>query len=327
MQFVDQKVHEMKNKIINRLLPLEKENVISKTTTTSNNFEVPRSNDALAWPSLQSSNRGKTYASVVVKSDKNKKLETSEVRLMESKVNQMLSTENIEATIISSTSTRNGDFMIKFNEKDDVNTIAKKMEDNLGFKAQSRPILLPKMTISYVLKYISLGDSLTELIVKSNKWLQDMVTMDNESFEVLFTYEVKDWGSIVCRMSPKIRAEMIHHGNKIKIENRLCPVKDRFHVLQCGNCLGFGHRMKVCRMETVTCTHCAKDHKWRDCPHKEQENEMRCSNCQEASETGGPSNESSIKHDARSQQCPIYQRQLQKQIERTSWGPGPIPTI
>ena len=201
------------------------------------NFKI---NDTAEWPPLQSSNRGKTYSSVIVKSDNDKKLETSDVSSMESKVNQMLSAEKIHATIMSSSSTKNGDFVIKFSEHDDVNNIARKMEDNLGYKAQSRPIFIPKMTISYVPKYFSLGESVTELIMKSNKWLEEM-TKGGESFEVLFTYEVKDWGSIVCRVSPKLRAEIIRHGNLIKIENRSCPIKDQFHVLQCGKCLGFGH--------------------------------------------------------------------------------------
>lgn len=328
MQFVGQRAHEMKNKIINKLILTEKENTAKETEKTiHNDGEFPRMNYDSAWPSVQRSNRGKTYASVIVKSDKDEKFETSGVRLMESKVNKMLSSENIEATIISSSSTKNGDCVIKFNEKDDVNCIARKMEDNWGIKAQSRPIFSPKMTISYVPKYISLGESVTERIVKSNKWLEELIK-SGECFEVLFTYEVKDWGSIVCRVSPRIRAEIMFNGNMIKVENRSCPIKDRFHVLQCGNCLGFGHKTKVCRKETITCTHCAEGHKWKDCPHKEQKNKLCCSNCQAASsEAGDASHGSSTNHDVRSRKCPVYQRHLQRQIDRTSWSPGPTPTI
>lgn len=325
MQFVDQRAHEMKNRIINKLIHTEKDNTQKETEKTTNDSELPRSNYDTSWPQLQSDNRRKTYASVIVKSNQDKKFETSEVRLMESKVNKMLSSENIEATIISSNYTKNGDCVIKFNQKDDVNCIAKKMEDNLGIKAQSRPILIPKMTISYVPKYISLGELVTELIVKSNKWLEEMIK-SGECFEVLFTYEVKDWGSIVCRVSPKIRAELMLHGNMIKVENRSCPIKDRFHVLQCGKCLEFGHRTKVCRKETVTCTHCAEGHKWKDCPHKDMKEKLCCSNCS-ATADGGISFASSTNHEVRSHKCPIYQRHLKRQIERTSWTPGPIPTI
>ena len=173
MQFVDQKVHEMKNRIINKLLPIEKETVTKgKAKSVHNDCEFPRITDSQVLPSLQS---GKTYASVIVKSEKEKKFETTEIRSMESKVNRMLSSENIEATIISSNSTKNGDCEIKFNKTDDVKSIAKKMENNLGLKAQSRPILIPKMTISYVPKYISLEESVTEQVVRSNKWLEEMV--------------------------------------------------------------------------------------------------------------------------------------------------------
>lgn len=325
LQFVDQRAHEMKNRIINKLIHTEKGNTQKETEKTTIDSDQPRIDFDSKWPKLLPDNRRKTYASVIVKANQDKKFEKSEIRLMESKVNKMLSSENIEATIISSNHTKNGDCVIKFNQEDDVNCIAKKMEDYLGVKAQSRPIFIPKMTISYVPKYISLGESVTELIVKSNEWLEEMIE-NGECFEVLFTYEVKDWGSIVCRVSPKIRAALRFHGNMIKVENRSCPIKDRFHVLQCGKCLEFGHRTKVCRKETVKCTHCAEDHMWKDCPHKEVKEKLCCSNCLVTADRDS-SFASSTNHEVRSRECPIYQRHLKRQIERTNWAPGPIPTI
>lgn len=130
---------------------------------------------------------------------------------MESKVSWMLFSENTntEATIISSISSKNGDCVIKFNESDDVNSIAKKMKRSLGYKAQSRPIFIPKMTIWFRSKehFSQWFFNSTNCEIKKN----------GERFEALFTYEVKDWGIIVCRVSPKIRAEIIFHGNVMKI--------------------------------------------------------------------------------------------------------------
>lgn len=327
MQCINQKIHEMKNRIINKVLSTDKDDTMKRgIKMIPNKSEKSKTNDTTEWPSLQTANRGKTYSSVILKSDNDKKFETSDVCSLEGKVNQMLSSEKIEATIMSSSSTRNGDFVIKFSEHDDVSNIARKMEDNLGYKAQSRPIIIPKMTISYVPKYFYLGGLVTEVITKSNKWLEKMIE-DGESFEILFTYEVKDWGSIVCRVSPKLRAEIIRRGNVIKIENRSCPIKDRVHVLQCGKCLGFGHKTKVCRREAVICTHCAGEHRWMDCPDMMEKDKLCCSNCQAASGAGNVSDEISTKHSARSHHCPVYLRHLQRQIERTSWGPGPIPRI
>lgn len=58
-------------------------------------------------------------------------------------------------------------------------------------------------------KYISVNkETVAELIINSNPWLGKYVE-DGETFEVLFTYEVRDWKSIVLKTSPKIRSEII----------------------------------------------------------------------------------------------------------------------
>ena len=330
-QFVEEKAHEMKNRIINHLLLKDKSNT-SAIKFSTNERETLKINDYEKWPPLKSNankhtqflGRGRPHSTVIVKSDSDRKLKTSEVNKVESQVNQMLSAENINATIHSSLQTRNGDVVIKFDESDDVQAIARKMENKLGYKAHSRSFLLQKMTISYVPKYISLDESVTELIIKSNKWLDEMI-QKGESFKVLFTYEVKDWDSIVCKVSPKVRAEIIQRGNTIKIENRSCPIKDRFHILQCGNCLGFGHRTRMCTKDTLSCSHCGEDHRWKDCSHRDQDEKAHCSNCGKSRSDESSCN--STKHSARSHSCPLYIKQLKKQVEMTSWGDGPVPTI
>ena len=321
IQDVERQMHEMKNRIINHLLLKDKEKTPKvKEPETSLQYRTE-------WPlpTHSRTNREKCHATVTLKSSNDSKLEPSDVQDVESKVNELLSTEKIQATIHSSFANKAGDVVIKFNENDDVNTIARKVENSLGYKANCRSILLPKMTISYVPKYLSVKESVANLIVRSNKWLEEMVS-NGENFEVLFTYEVKDWSSIVCRMSPKIRTEIMLQGNSLKIENRLCPVKDRFHALQCGNCLGFGHKTNVCKKDVPSCSHCGEGHRWKDCPHKENEEKQRCFNC-EKNKDENETTKNDKRHGASSRLCPIYLNQLKKQIERTRWGVGPIPTI
>ena len=145
---------------------------------------------------------------------------------MECEVNNLITKQNINATISSSSSTKTGDIVIRFDQKDDVKVIARKVESEMGYRTQSRPVSLPKLTMSYVPKYISVKtDSVAELLIKSNPWLEDYVK-DGETFDVLFMYEVRDWKSIVLKCSPKIRSEIIRLGNTLRIENRRCPVKD-----------------------------------------------------------------------------------------------------
>lgn len=94
MQLVQQRVHEMKNKIINKLILTEEKKVTkeaNKTATYDCDFQLVNNNSA--WPPLQgttatnTSHQGKMYSFVIVKSSNEKKFETSEMRSMESKVN------------------------------------------------------------------------------------------------------------------------------------------------------------------------------------------------------------------------------------------------
>ena len=323
IQDVEKNMHEMKNRIINHLL---KGKAKPAKALKADEPEILQRN-SLEWPPLARvrSNREKCHSTVTLKSSSDSKLEPSDIQVVESKVHKMISSERMKATIHSSFANKAGEVVIKFNENDDVNTIARKVENNLGYKANCQSILLPKMTISRVPKYLSLSDSVSELIVRSNEWLDDMVS-SGEKFEVLFTYEVKDWSSIVCKVSPNIRTEIINHGNSLKIENRLCPMHDRFHVLQCGNCLGFGHKTKVCKKDAPCCSHCGESHRWKDCPHRDQEEKKHCFNCEKVKKEN-VSNCNQTKHDARSRLCPAYKNQLKKLIEKTSWGFGPFPKI
>ena len=266
--------------------------------------------------------KNKTRSTVLIESDASKKFESSDVTQMESKVSGLISKANIDATISSSSSTKNGDIVIRFDQKDDVKEIANKVESELGYRTQSRSLTLPKLTVSYVPKYISVEkESVAELIIKSNPWLQDCVD-DGETLEVLFTYEVRDWKSIVLKTSPKIRSEIIGLGNTLRIENRRCPVKDRFHIQKCGKCLSFGHKSRAC-FKDQSCAHCSGEHHISDCPVKYDMTKLLCSNCNKSTESGSWGND----HNAHSKSCPMYMKQMKRLIEQTHWGNGPLPNI
>lgn len=318
MQAIDTKVHEMKNRIINFLLRGVSNNT-KKCDPSSLHQNSAIDLKANEWPHLP---KNTARSTLLIKSDKSKKFESSDVHQMECKVSNLISKEEINATISSSTSTKNGDIVIRFDQKDDVKEIANKVENELGYRTQSKSLSLPKLTVSYVPKYISVEkESIAELIVKSNPWLHDHV-QNGEKLEVLFTYEVRDWKSIVLKTSPKIRSEIILRGNTLRIVNRRCPVKDRFHIPQCGKCLGFGHKSRAC-FKDQSCAHCSGEHHLSECPVKLDKTRLLCTNCNKASEKGSLSSN----HDAHSKSCPIYAKQIKRLIEMTHWGDGPMPNI
>ena len=323
MQFVSGKVHEMKNQIINLLVPNTLNHKVNNVIS-SNPHITKTANNLKEWPSLPQT---KSRSTLLVKPDPSKKFTKSDVSELECRVNNLITEEKIEATIFSSAPTKNGDIVIKFDQKDNVKSIAKKVENNLGYQTHSRSVILPKLTISYVPKYISVEkESVEESIIRSNEWLDDLMD-DGETFEVIFSYDVRDWKSIVCRVSPNIRSHIIRNGNSLRIENRSCPVKDRFHIPQCGKCLGFGHRSRMCMRDRPACSHCSEEHHRKDCPHRDNDHKLLCSNCMKSNEITDPVENQLFKHSAFSHSCPMYLKQMKRQIERTHWGDGPIPHV
>ena len=323
IQFIDGKVHEMKNRIINSML-VNNTNKIANTSPSRPALITNTVSHISEWPALP---KNKTRSTLVVKPESSKTFEKSDVLALERKVSELISEEKIEATIFSSASTKNGDIVIKFDEKDDVRKIAQKVENNLGYQTHSRTLSLPKITISHVPKYAPTDkQSIKDQIVKSNQWLENLID-EGETFEVIFTYVVRDWKSIVCKVSPKIRSHTFFNGSALRVANRSCPVKDRFHVKQCGKCLGFGHKSRVCLKDQFSCAHCNEDHHKKDCPHKGSEDKLMCSNCKKSNDNFEYDEVWSLKHSAYSNICPMYVKQLKRQIEQTHWGEGPVPPM
>ena len=323
---ISRHVSEMKNKIINTVLPLllahakkpEADEMPSHNTYQNAQMKSSSEKDK-EWPSLPRLNR--PQSSVIIKSDPQKKFVRSDARVIESKFNELLSNESIGGTIVSSGTTKNGDVMINFDRSDNLKDIASKAESNFGFKTRTRGSYLPKMTITRIPKYIHMDDcSPQETIVGSNEWLQAMLD-SGETFEVLFSYEVGDWKNIVCRVSPKIRSDIVKRGNSIRIQNRSCRVFDRFHILQCGKCLEFGHKTKNCTKDTVSCKHCGEEgHLFSECPKKDSNDKLCCSNCKKTKSS------TSVNHSSKSHSCPQYIKRLEQAIGMTKWGDGPIPS-
>ena len=73
----------------------------------------------------------------------------------------------------------------------------------------------------------------------------------------------------------------------VKLDYMCCPVEKWFKLIQCFNCLKFGHRCidsegkKNC-WNFVRCSHCGNSgYKTGECPNKEDESKVKCCNCGE----------------------------------------------
>ena len=128
-----------------------------------------------------------------------------------------------------------------------------------------------------------------EKILKKNSELNDCLERDNKSiFEILFLAKNQNGtpNHAIVKVSPNIRSIILNSG-RIFIDMSSHQVTDHFHILQCYNCQGFGHKSnsKLCLMaksEDSICLYCSNKHKSNACPCKNDTNEYYCYNCKKS---------------------------------------------
>lgn len=323
-------INEVKNKMINFLLPLAAQTTTTHQPSDQTNKATHKNQQALienqkatyAEIAKEKKRPNPVKAAVIVKTESTNKVDHTVLTNMENSIIKTLKDNDVKATIHGAIPTKNGDILMMFDQEDEVGAIAEHIRNDLGVEAHERNLFLPKITITHIPEYISLDSSLEDTIVSSNEWMQEIIDK-GEKLEVLFTYKAKSLGSAVCKVTPNMRDAIIQRHNRIKIGMRCCPVKDRIHVLQCGKCLSFGHKTNACKQDKYTCAWCAGDHKSSDCGQKDDPSNHKCANCSKII-TG----EAKVSHhNAFAKSCPCFKNQRNKVIRATKWGEGQIPDL
>jgi hypothetical protein len=92
-----------------------------------------------------------------------------------------------------------------------------------------------------------------------------------------------------------------------------CRVYDRFHVVQCFHCQGFGHFAKDCLAvrshEPSTCVKCSGTHNVKNCTSADH----KCINCVRAKISNN------IDHPASDFKCPVMQYERRMLEKRTDY--------
>jgi len=304
MQKIQTHIHEAKNKIINSITPLIAK-LSAQHSMTPDQKQPSQSAIHIAPKSYASAAAQMTPRStIVLRPNNGSEAKAPEV---EQQITTLLKQKHIEANIHTTTSTKKGNIVLKLDPKDPIADIAESITDNLKFVASSRPALLPKMTVSHVPSHYD-SDALTSQIKQSNPWLE----FSPDSFEILFLYKVKDYNSAVIRISPENRDSVAEHNFQLKVGARVCPIRDRFYVRICSNCSKIGHGTKACKQEAPTCSICAESHVTKDCPHKNEPNKTKCTNCQHTDDDS--------LHRATDDCCPRIVRSKISIIKNTQWG-------
>ena len=225
-------------------------------------------------------------------------------------VSELLTSNKSSATLVNSSTTKNGNVVLKFKASDDVSSIAKDLKARLGLEARSRPLLKPKMTITHIPPHIKESE-LKRNILDNNTWLAEALDQDDD-FEILFTYKPRDFISAVIKTTSIIRNKIVENQSSVVIGNRNCPAKDRFYVSRCSKCSGYGHHSSNCKSANPTCSFCSESHPTADCPHKDEPTKHTCINCKQASQNHN--------HPASDRKCPQLHIQTQKLIRNTDYG-------
>lgn len=210
--------------------------------------------------------------------------------------------------------TKTGGLVIKFPSKEIMNSAANVMNACLG----DAPVLcvsepkkmLPKMTVVDIPKSM-LDEEIMSSILRKNAGIKRLVDT-GLSLSLLFAREKEHSKTVILKMAPEIRKEIVNAGGFLYVGLSHCRAFDRVWVRQCYHCQGFSHNADGCKKknEAPKCSFCAGSHRSRDCTNK---NSPKCVNC--ASLNGG----GSFDHFASSLDCPVMDQQRKKVMDNTNY--------
>lgn len=101
--------------------------------------------------------------------------------------------------------------------------------------------------------------------------------------------------NVVLEVAPRVWANL--KGRSVHLGYQIVPALDQSPMVQCFNCMGFGHTARECRGDT-TCGYCSSDHETRSCPNRN--GGPVCCHCTRDGNTSH--------HPAYSAECPNWQR-------------------
>ncbi|XP_067136090.1 uncharacterized protein [Centruroides vittatus] len=162
-----------------------------------------------------------------------------------------------------------GGIAIELNNKHDIETFEKTIQDNIP-ELHTRRSKNPHIIIYSVHKQIDPED-LVKLIYEQNSLLNENYSQEDlkELFKIKFNTGKRDgqFCNWVAEVTPLLKRQLLI-TEKLNIEWSHCRVADFVPILQCYRCCGFGHTTKSCIHETSTCSHCAGDHTYKECPNR-----------------------------------------------------------
>lgn len=105
---------------------------------------------------------------------------------------------------------------------------------------------------------------------------------------------------VILQVTPELW-QVLTTAQHIYIDVQRIRVEDQTPLIQCTNCLKFGHGRKTCRDTTTSCTHCGGPHCKAECEAFKTRQPPKCTNCKR-------DNRAEHNHSIFSQDCPTRRK-------------------
>lgn len=190
--------------------------------------------------------------------------------------------------------TRSGHLVMTCVTENDCKTVetAIKALNNKNLEVEPASYKRPRIAFKNIIKDIT-EEQLVRSLVKQNKTLRN-VNANDVKIKYRKTVRNKHLCSIVAEVSTDLWQQLINL-NKVNIEYQRIEVADESPLVQCFNCLQYGHGKQRCTGK-LTCLHCTGEHTVSVCPNITEN--PKCTNCKDGQN----------QHIATSKVCPHRQK-------------------
>lgn len=139
---------------------------------------------------------------------------------------------------------------------------------------------------------------------------QNFPSISPDRFKVVYIYPAgtKKNRSCVVQMDSECREILFRH-DRVSIGWQLCRFADHISILQCFNCLQFGHKATDC-VNNALCGKCAQAHQTNKCKSNKQ---LCCANCKQANLSDSHSALDKAK-------CPTLRTKIERKASRINYG-------
>jgi len=220
--------------------------------------------------------------------------------------------------------TKGGTVKFSFNNKENMVSAQKALAEGYEVTPDSQEVKMidPKLTMFDLKGDFATPEELCQKILDKNCSIKGLVDA-GDIFKVVFLEkDEKDWACL--QVSLRIRQCIRRSGDYINAGLGKYRVRDRYHVVQCFDCQGFGHMSgsEYCKCKKhdaePTCFYCAGTHKSKMCNQKKRKDNsaIKCVNC---SHSRNRREQDKCKtHTAADRLCPFYVREQNQVMGRTN---------